>query len=548
MPPLPKPAWLSALCDSYNSDATNLFTLYGNTSDSFLLKSGEGNIRQYLQEGFGTRKNEVTLHLDPSSGIRLEGSSTESKVVIDAFLEKHPLPSNISQLIETAHQFLLFLTNLTAHYPATVFINNPAYLVGKENKAPDALLIKRWSEDPRFLKEMPLIVLIAEELSPLHELILKNSRIEKIEVPYPGKAEILELFARRLPMYPAAFQEMDTLEKKDSAAEAMVGTSLSSLDRLIKKQAYKKEPLKLSDLAATKRTLVAQESRGMIEFLEPKGSLDDLTGASGNAVKEQFLSDIALWNSGKTFRIPNGILLVGPPGTGKTFLLRCLAGSTNIPIAEIKNFRGQFQGESEGNLELIFRLLRSLPQVYVFIDEAEQSLGGRQEGGTDGGLSGRIYSKFATEMSNLDNKGRMCWVLATSHPHLMEPDLKRPGRIDLIIPLLPCENALTAETMLREIATKKGLSLNKPLHNIPELLTAGAATTLIDDVLRRKDKGRALESDADTLNHVLANYQPRDPAKMIFLTKMAIKESTSKEFIPDAFLQDPRFQNNEELA
>jgi len=69
--------------------------------------------------------------------------------------------------------------------------------------------------------------------------------------------------------------------------------------------------------------------------------------------------------------------------------------------------------------------------------QADQSLGRRDSGTGDSGLSGRLYSMIAQEMADTGNRGKVVWILASSRPDLIEVDLKRPGRVDVKVPLLP---------------------------------------------------------------------------------------------------------------
>src|SRR3981081_1670449 len=118
-------------------------------------------------------------------------------------------------------------------------------------------------------------------------------------------------------------------------------------------------------------------------------------------------------------------------------MVECLAGEAGIPVVKLKNFRDKWVGSTEGNLEKIFRLLEGLGRAFVFIDEADQALGKRDAGSNDAGLSGRIYGMFAEQMSKTDNRGKLVWVLASSRQDLIEVDLKRPGRVDVKIPIVP---------------------------------------------------------------------------------------------------------------
>ena len=151
-----------------------------------------------------------------------------------------------------------------------------------------------------------------------------------------------------------------------------------------------------------------------------------------------------------------GYLFCGPVGTGKTFFVECLAGEAGVPVVKMKNFRDKWVGSTEGNLERIFRLLHALGRCIVFVDEADQALGRRESSSNDSGVSGRIYSMIAEEMSDTDNRGKILWILASSRPDLIEVDLKRPGRIDVKIPLFPTLEPREGFTLLRALCKRVG--------------------------------------------------------------------------------------------
>ena len=128
-----------------------------------------------------------------------------------------------------------------------------------------------------------------------------------------------------------------------------------------------------------------------------------------------------------------GYLICGPVGTGKTFLAECYAGSIGIPCVALKNFRSKYVGETEGNLQQVLAVLRSLGPVVVIIDEADAALGNRQSDG-DSGTSARVFSMIAAQMGNTRYRGRIVWMLLTSRPDLLPIDLKRQGRAEVHIP------------------------------------------------------------------------------------------------------------------
>jgi SpoVK/Ycf46/Vps4 family AAA+-type ATPase len=173
----------------------------------------------------------------------------------------------------------------------------------------------------------------------------------------------------------------------------LAGTTLSALESVVKTKQYRKEPLGSDDLARIRKELVENDTNGLIEFLETKRTLNDIYGL--DAVKNWLRRDIALWRKNDVAALPKGCLPCGPVGTGKTYLVECLAGEAAVPVVKMKNFRDNWVGSSEGNLEKIFRLTHALVRCYVFVDEPNQALGRRDASCGDSGVSGRIYSMLA---------------------------------------------------------------------------------------------------------------------------------------------------------
>ena len=246
---------------------------------------------------------------------------------------------------------------------------------------------------------------------------------------------------------------------------------------------------------------------------------------------------LELWKRNDVRALPMGYLLCGPVGTGKTFLVECLAGEVGVPIVKLKNFREKWIGSSEGNLEKVFRLARALGRCIVFVDEADQTLGRRDSGIGDGGLSGRLYSMIAQEMSDTANRGKVMWVLASSRPDLIEVDLKRPGRMDLKIPILPTSSRVESAALLAALTKRYDMALSPDalshLNSLPELLTPGAAEALIVKAYRVV-RTEGLSADAAVLR-CLSNYQnpvPHDVLEMQM--RLAIREATDLSFVPEA--------------
>jgi len=220
-------------------------------------------------------------------------------------------------------------------------------------------------------------------------------------------------------------------------------------------------------------------------------------------------------------------------------MVECLAGEARVPVVKLKNFRDKWVGTTEGNLERIFRLLQALGRCYVFVDEADQAIGRRESSSGDAGISGRIYSMLAEEMGSSSSRGKVIWILASSRPDLIEVDLKRPGRIDVKIPLFPTTARKESMDLLRILCNKRGVVISdqdaqslEPL--MPLLLTPGAAETLAVKIYRLvRTSHSTLPS---VLKSCLADYQNPVPLDTLeSQIRLAVAEASDLDFVPQQF-------------
>jgi hypothetical protein len=376
---------------------------------------------------------------------------------------------------------------------------------------------------------------VADNLNDVEPQIASSAQTVRTRVPLPDAAALEAALVILRRQSPGAFAPDANLAE---LAGALAGVTIASLESLTKIRHHEHKPLGDNDLARLKKDLVERDSAGLVEFIESRRTLEDYHGQE--ALKTWLRQDIALWRAGDLKALPMGYLLCGPVGTGKTFLVECLAGEAGVPVVKLKNFRDRWVGSSEGNLEKIFRLVRALGRCMVFIDEADQTLGKRDTGsGGDSGLSGRIYSMIAQEMSDTSNRGRVLWLLASSRPDLIEVDLKRPGRVDVKVPLLPTSTPEETAQLIALLAKRYGLPLTpedlvRITPRMPVLVTPGAAEALVVKAYRHSRTqnvpgGAALEAS-------LVGYQNPVPADVLeFQMRIAIREATDLGFVPPAF-------------
>ncbi|QOI99577.1 MAG: AAA family ATPase [Phycisphaeraceae bacterium] len=555
------PEWARGLISLYESNAASQFILTGNVSDSVLLPPAAGapadapprlgTLVDYIQQVLLPRFDVVLTH-DLGNGLRVERGG-EVFAQWPTFRQSQTIPRDPRQVVEFITHFLRYAANL-AHAGqrashVAVFVRSASLLapnvrgIVNHDLSALALLIREWGADPRLTSHPLATFLITDNLADLHPLIASSPRAAKVEVPLPTPAELSRALGSLAKVYPIPLSRFT--EGLDAPAAALAGSTLHAVETMLKSRQYDRVAVAHADLAKIKKSIIEQQTQGLIDFIKPDRTLDDLHGM--DAVKAHLRQDIELWQRNDLAALPMGYLFCGPVGTGKTYMVECLAGSAGVPVVRLKNFRDRWVGSTESNLETIFRLLHALGRCLVFVDEADQALGRRQADAGDSGVSGRVYSMFAEEMSNTRNRGKIVWVLASSRPDLIEVDLKRPGRIDIKIPLLPTATPEESFGLIRALCAKRGLTLPKaipePLRGlIPVRLTPGAAEALAVKVyrlVRTRPEGpgpAAGDPVVPSLVECLREYQPPVPEDVMqFQIDLAVREASDLQFVPGEF-------------
>ncbi len=539
MPINDAPAWATELALAYESGAHGQFILYGNVHDRLVVGNELAALDTYL-ESVLLATFPVVFAFDLGNGLSiLRGGELIAKW---SGGKSQELPRDPTAALLYVGHYLRYLGNLRtltqAEPPPVAIILRgvdqllPADGSGLEHGSLTSLL-RAWAGASPF-SELPFTsILLADNLNDVERLVAFDPLVARIKVSLPDSNAIQTALGQLKLKYPAAFSAaMDPA----STATALVGVTLSALQSLVRKRAHVGQALGDADIAQIKKTLVESDTSELVEFIESRRTLDDYLGQ--DSLKQWLRDDLALWRSGDIHALPMGYLLCGPVGTGKTYLVECLAGEAGIPIVKLKNFRDRWVGSSEGNLEKIFRLIRALGRCMVFVDEADQTLGKRDSGSNDSGLSGRLYSMVAQEMSDTDNRGRIIWILASSRPDLIEVDLKRPGRVDVKVPLLPTTTAEESVTLLTTLARRFDMGfteqqLQELIAIVPTLLTPGAAEALITKVYRQARTKNVAPFVA--LQACLQDYQSPVGADVLeFQMRIAIREATDITFVPPA--------------
>ncbi|WP_417715122.1 AAA family ATPase [Pseudonocardia lutea] len=145
---------------------------------------------------------------------------------------------------------------------------------------------------------------------------------------------------------------------------------------------------------------------------------------------------------------PRGVLLYGPPGGGKTFLLRALAGSGQLNVFSVKGAEllDKYVGESERAVRELFRKASDAAPALVFLDEVD-ALAPRRGGSTDSGVADRVVAALLTELDGATPLREVVVVGATNRPELVDPALLRPGRLERLVFVPPPDAEARAEIL-----------------------------------------------------------------------------------------------------
>ncbi|MDY5932235.1 MAG: ATP-dependent zinc metalloprotease FtsH [Candidatus Ornithospirochaeta sp.] len=216
--------------------------------------------------------------------------------------------------------------------------------------------------------------------------------------------------------------------------------------------------------------------------------------------------------------MPKGILLVGPPGTGKTMLAKAVAGEANVPFFSISGseFVEMFVGMGASKVRDLFKQAKEKAPCIVFIDEIDAI--GKKRDGNFGGNDEReqTLNQLLTEMDGFEGNTGVIILAATNRPESLDPALTRPGRFDRRVPVeLP--DLQGREAILRvhaqRIKTEDGIDYQKIARMAAGASGAELANIVNEAALRAIRDGRSKASEVDmeeSIEVVIAGYQKKN--------------------------------------
>jgi transitional endoplasmic reticulum ATPase len=530
------PAWLeTGVLARYHAGASHLFLLHGNVRD--VQPFG----RDYVPLAEGLRRlaarRPILVSYDVSSGLTFPDAEREKAFRKALGLKTGAIPSDPARVLILLDALLT--TDRAAQGSVAVVIDYahalaPSGPTGSAERQ-SVTTLARWASDPRVADRRPLVLLIAPAAGDVAEEVYAGaSGAEVVAVPRPDLAARAEFAAHLKDRHPGTAWEMTP----DQLAAETGGLALVQMEDIVQRAggAGAGATLSRASIVERKIDLLRQEYGEVLEILQPKNDLSAVGGLD-HAVRE--LKEVAdIMRRGLASAAPMGIILMGPPGTGKSYLSECFAKECGMLCVRFRPLRQMYVGQSERNQEKAFGAIRALAPVVVIVDESDQAEGGnRDQGSGDSGVTERMRASAFNFWGDTALRGKVLRIDITNRVDLIDAAMRRSGRTDLKIPILmPDEDARRQifEVVVRKHRLQSAIQDYAPFARRTAGYTGSdielAVTTAYRFSLR--DGAPAL-TDAH-LTAALDDLLPtaRDQAAIDRMTLIALDECRNKRLLP----------------
>ena len=527
------PAWLTAgVLERYHAGASHLFLLHGNVRDVHPFGSAFVPLAEGLRR-LGSRRP-IAVSYDVSAGLvfpdaerekalrkalglkgALPADPARALVVLDALVGSDRVaPGSVAVIIDYAHTLA------------------PADGAGAAERQ-NITTLARWASDPAVAARRPLIVLIAptaQEVSS--EVYAGAAGAEVVAVPRPdveARAEFARDLQRRIP-------EVTWGLTAEELAAQTGGLSLVQIEDIVQRARGGGSALTREAIVERKIDLLRQEYGDVLEILSPRHGLDAVGGLD-HATRE--LREVAdIMRRGLTSAAPLGIILMGPPGTGKTYLAECFAKECGMLCVRFRPLRGMYVGQSERNQEKAFAAIRALAPVVVIVDESDQAEGGnRDSGGGDSGVAERMRASSFNFWADNALRGRVLRIDSTNRVDLIDSAMRRSGRTDIKIPILmPDEVARKQifEVVARKHKLASAIADFTPFARRTPGFTGSDIELALTTAYRFALREGATAVTGAHLTAALDDFIPesRDQASIDRMTVLALDECRNRRLLP----------------
>lgn len=398
--------------------------------------------------------------------------------------------------------------------------------------------LSRWGRDPELEKKGHFIFLVTESAGALNDAIkAAGNKYAQIQIEYPSTSERLEyiewwIVNAREKAAEEGQQALTLTLTTREMANLTAGLNRTHIEDIFLRGQLEGQltPEMIKD---RKRAIIASEFGDVLEVLEPKGGFELVGGL--DYIKEYFVkSVINPMRQGEAARVPMGVLMLGPAGTGKSIMAASVAYEARINAVKL-NLGGQiaskWQGEGERKLAKALDGISNFAPTLVFIDEIDQVTG---RGSGDNQQDSRIFQMLMEYMSDTNHRGQVVFLAASNRPDLIDPAMRRAGRFDdKIAFLVPTSEERAA--IFQVFAKKYSLPLDEVPSQAVEL-TEGYTGAELEGIARKAYTvytDQAVEPE-DALVIACRKIKPTTQS-IQFMTNLALAEISDADLIPPAY-------------
>lgn len=367
---------------------------------------------------------------------RASDEVTVQRVTFVSDVEVDPLPLTVAGVAKTLSMFsqlpaeywgkkcgaVFIVEDAGVCFPATPIENMP------EGERKTLSLVAELASRPDRDASNVVIVLSCDDPDDLHPLIAKAGffQVKANRPDLETRLAIIRAYANKFGM------SLNGMEAKLGVLTSNM--TWAQIARMMKGM-QADGVVSLQAAAEIKRRAVKEEFSGMLEIITPleEGFM------KGATIPKRVLKGIVDKMLAGDRTVPTGVILGGPPGTGKTRLVRVLSDWLGIPFFnfDFDAVQAQYVGQSGANLRRVLRFIEDVSPCGVFIDEIEQSGAARRsDGGSGNPVAGELFSTFLKWLSSDEIKGKVIMVAATNRIDLMDDAMLREGRFGTIVPYL----------------------------------------------------------------------------------------------------------------
>lgn len=546
--------WLEEIHKKWAACIAHMFILHFNVDDTV---DGQSTAAEYVMQLPLVAKRDIIIKYNRSSGFTFPIPSHRETLLkelglpeaevdnlgIDEVLPREPEAA--LAIIEAALKLQKKDSNGEPEAKTAVIIEYAETLVpnteiSQMSPADRTVLttLRRWAKDRQISVLGSPIFLITENLTDIHpSLRAASSRVEAIQVPLPDMDE-RKAYIRAL----AQKSEVPVQVDEEQMSRLTAGLKKLHVEDIFLRAETDEISVTIELIKERKKDIIASEFGDVLEIIDPEHGFEILGGMEH--VKEFFHNNVIKpLQQGNLRRCPMGVLLPGPPGTGKTVLAEAVAKESGVNCCSLNlaKISDKWVGSSERNLEKALQCIEALAPTIVIIDEIDQ-VGLSRDSSGDSGVSNRLFKRLLEFMSDSRHRGKVVFIGLTNRPDKMDAALKRPGRFDKKVPILTPNKEERAE-ILKMMFKKydiKYLMSDEIIKEVAGEKTDGYTGAEIEALVLKatdvaEDRGDKYV-DATHLFYACEVYRPTTQ-NINEMTKLALEECNDLELLPEEYRQ-----------